>query len=98
MMRLYTVVKEVKQLADEDTGRTSRLPALNEQLRVFMFAVVKWSVSGLSWGGGGEMESFKTGTLEGTTDGNIQAALGREMEGLGKDLEQKARSKQGRGR
>jgi hypothetical protein len=33
------------------------------------------------------MESFKMGTPMGTTDGNIQAALGPEMEGLGKDLE-----------
>ncbi|KAF8514300.1 hypothetical protein JB92DRAFT_2919988 [Gautieria morchelliformis] len=35
---------------------------------------------------GGEMESFEMGDLEARPDGNVETALGHEMEGLAKDL------------
>jgi hypothetical protein len=35
---------------------------------------------------GDDMESFETRNLEAKADSNIEAALGREMEGLGKEL------------
>jgi hypothetical protein len=38
---------------------------------------------------GGEMGSFEMGNLEAMPDGNLEAALGREMKGLGKDLGRK---------
>ncbi|KAF8502493.1 hypothetical protein JB92DRAFT_830876 [Gautieria morchelliformis] len=89
---LYVVLTQVFQLANEETGRTSqlesgrasRLSALNERLHVCGDEMKR-----LRTALGGEMESFEMGNLETRPDSNVGAALGREMEGLGKDLGRK---------
>jgi hypothetical protein len=92
LVGLCAVLTQVLQLANEETGwtsqlgsgRASRLSALHERLHV-CGAEMKRLRSAL----GDEMESFEMGSLEIAPDGNMQwieAALGREMEALGKGL------------
>jgi hypothetical protein len=94
LVGLYAVLTKVFQLANEEAGRNpqlesgraseSRLPALNERLHVCGDEMKR-----LRTALGDEMESFEMGNLEATPEGNVEAALGREMEGLGKDLGRK---------
>jgi hypothetical protein len=87
------VLEQVKRLAIEETGQNSqlgsggasRLSALNERLHA-----CGEEMKHLRTALGDKMDSFEMGGLEATaTDSNFEAALAREMEGLGKDLGRK---------
>jgi hypothetical protein len=88
-----TVLTKVLQPANEagraqlEPGETYRLSALNERLHVCGNEMKRLRTALLS----DEImtESSEMGSLKATTDGNIEAALGREMERLGKDLGRK---------
>ncbi|KAF8507399.1 hypothetical protein JB92DRAFT_2793512, partial [Gautieria morchelliformis] len=89
LVGLCTVLTQVLQLANEETGRSSqlepgrasRLSALNERLHVCGVEMRRLRTV-LS----DESENCEMGDLEARLDGNIEAALDREIEGLGKDL------------
>ncbi|KAF8523571.1 hypothetical protein JB92DRAFT_2785034, partial [Gautieria morchelliformis] len=89
LVGLYAVLTQVFQLANEETGRTSqlepgratRLSALHDRLHVCGDEMRR-----LRTALGDEMESFEMGDLEARPDGTVEAALGREMEGVAKDL------------
>ncbi|KAF8468559.1 hypothetical protein JB92DRAFT_3057528 [Gautieria morchelliformis] len=92
LVGLCTVLTQVLQLVHEETGgtsrlesgRASRLSALNER-----FHVCGDEMKRLRTALGDESENFEMGDLEARPDGNVRAALGREMAGLAKDLGRK---------
>ncbi|KAF8503966.1 hypothetical protein JB92DRAFT_795411 [Gautieria morchelliformis] len=89
---LYIVLTQVFQLANEETGRTSqsepgrvsRLSALNERLHASHDEMKR-----LRTVLGDGHENFEMGDLEVRPDGNIEAALDRKIEDLGKYLGRK---------
>ncbi|KAF8478235.1 hypothetical protein JB92DRAFT_1856021 [Gautieria morchelliformis] len=92
LVGLCTVLTQVLQLVNEETGgtsrlesgRASRLSALNERLHVCGDEMKR-----LQTALGDEMESFEMANLEARRDRKVGTALGQEMEGLANDLGRK---------